>query len=125
MRTRKVIFDVFTSHEGEVDWTSKCTFKASEVLSVSYKFLTPYYGGQKLAIIRPNKDIVNIAIRDQHGESGKLVWSGLTFNGRADIFVKTPAGTSCRVIGALEIENETDTNYIIDPARISQGAQAN
>ena len=125
MRTRKIIFDVFTSHEGEVDWTSKSTFKASEILSVSYKFLTPYYGGQKLAIIRPDRDIINIAVRDTHGESGKLVWQDLTFNGRADLFVKTPAGTSCRCIGVIEIANEIDSDYIVDPVRSSEGAQAN
>ena len=125
MRTRKVIFDVYTDHEGGVDWTSRSTFKASEIVSVSYRFITPYYGGQKLAVIGPNRDIVNIASRDQHGESGRLVWQGLTFNGRADIIVKTPVGTSCRVLGALEIVSEIDTNYIIDPVRSSEGAQAN
>ena len=125
MRTRRIIFDVFTSHEGEVDWISKSTFKASEVLSVSYKFITPYYGGQKLAIIRPDRAIDNIAMRDQHGASGKLVWQGLTFNGRADLFVKTPAGTSCRVIGVIEIANEIDSDYIIDPVRSNEGAQIN
>ena len=124
MRTRKVIFDVYTDHTGEVSWNSKSTFKASEILSVSYRFVTPYYGGQKLAVIRPNKDIVNIAIRDQHGESGRLVWRGLTFNGRADIIVKTPAGTACRVLGAVEIVSEDDTNFIIDPI-LSHGAQTN
>ena len=123
MRNRKILFDVWTDHTGAGDWTSKSTFKASEVLSVSYKFLTPYYAGQKLAIIRPDRAIENIVIRDQHGKSGTLMWSGLTFNGRADLFVKTPQGTSCRVIGILEIAYEFDTNYITDPVRSSEGAQ--
>ena len=125
MRTRKIIFDVFTSHEGEVDWTSKSTFKASEVLSISWEFIGPYYAGQKLAIIRPDRAIDNIAIRDQHGKSGTLIWSGLTFNGRADLFVKTPAGTSCRCIGVIEIANEIEADYIIDPVRSNEGAQIN
>ena len=102
MQERKIIFDVWTSHLGGIDWSSKSTFKADEILCVKYKFLSPYVGGQKLAVRKPDGEIINVACRDIHSDSAALIWENLIVNGRADLFVKTPDGTSARVIGVVE-----------------------
>ena len=120
MKTRKIAFSVFTDYVGESLWTSNSTFKASAIVSVRYKFVTPYAPDQKLAVMRPNKDIINLAVRDQDGDSGKLIWHGLDLSGRCDVFLKTPPGTACRIIGVIEIISEAapqvDPNHRSLPA---------
>ena len=123
MQERKIIFDVWTSHLDGVDWSSKSTFKADEILCVKYKFLSQYVGGQKLAVRRPDGEIINVGIRDIHGDSASLRWENLIVSGRADLFVKTPDGTSARVIGVVEVIGHYEPTPDLQPNPRHHGAQ--